>query len=180
MKTGRKRVNISTPNSMHIDTNSPRKIFLGLDLSLGRTGMVFWNGHKAVLLSIVPPPSAKACIEERISEILNKIVLALGEYPPTFTAVEGPAYSRPQGAFKTGMLAGAVRTMLWQSNILFAEVDPISLKKFATGNHKAPKQEMIKAAKDRGIPVSNDDEADAFFLAKWACDKYATAVELAP
>lgn len=52
-------------------------------------------------------------------------------------------------------------------------VNVMSLKKFATGNGKASKVEMIKAAESKyNFHAKNDDEADAFWIFKYYCNKY--------
>lgn len=52
-------------------------------------------------------------------------------------------------------------------------VNPSTLKKFATGNGKASKYDMVMACKNRyNFQPRNDDEADAFWLYKYYCQKY--------
>ncbi len=52
-------------------------------------------------------------------------------------------------------------------------VNPSTLKKFATGNGKASKYDMVMACKERyNFHPNNDDEADAFWLFKYYCQKY--------
>lgn len=46
-----------------------------------------------------------------------------------------------------------------------------TLKKFATGNGNAGKPEMIAAAIAAGFNVSNDDEADAIHLLRYAIER---------
>lgn len=47
-----------------------------------------------------------------------------------------------------------------------------TIKKFATGNGRASKAEMVKAARDYGYVVSDDNEADALCLLKYAMHTY--------
>ena len=52
-------------------------------------------------------------------------------------------------------------------------VNVTTLKKFATGNGKANKLDMIKAAKERyNFCAKNDDECDAFWLYRYYCNKH--------
>ena len=52
-------------------------------------------------------------------------------------------------------------------------VNPATLKKFATGNGKATKYDMITACKTRyNFHPKNDDESDAFWLHKYYCQKH--------
>jgi Holliday junction resolvasome RuvABC endonuclease subunit len=45
-----------------------------------------------------------------------------------------------------------------------------TIKKHATGKGNAGKDEMIAAAKAKGHPVENDNEADAIAILHWALD----------
>ena len=52
-------------------------------------------------------------------------------------------------------------------------VNPMTLKKFATGNGKATKLDMINSCKERfNFHPQNDDHADAFWLFKYYCNKH--------
>ncbi len=52
-------------------------------------------------------------------------------------------------------------------------VNPMTLKKFATGNGRATKLDMINACKTRyNFQPRTDDEADAFWLFKYYCQKH--------
>lgn len=52
-------------------------------------------------------------------------------------------------------------------------INVMTLKKFAAGNGRATKLDMIKAAESKyNFHAKNDDEADAFWLYKYYCHKY--------
>ena len=52
-------------------------------------------------------------------------------------------------------------------------VNPLTLKKFATGNGKANKLDMISACRTRyNFNPRSDDEADAFWLHQYYCQKH--------
>lgn len=52
-------------------------------------------------------------------------------------------------------------------------INVMTLKKFATGNGRATKLDMIKACVDKyNYRPRTDDEADAFWLYKYYCHKY--------
>lgn len=53
----------------------------------------------------------------------------------------------------------------------FACIPPTSIKLYATGNGRARKPEMIEALFDEfGLQFSTDDEVDAYWIARLACD----------
>ena len=54
-------------------------------------------------------------------------------------------------------------------------VEVKALKKFATGNGNSGKPEMIAAAQAAGFDVSNDDQADAIHLLR-----YAISIDILP
>ncbi len=47
-------------------------------------------------------------------------------------------------------------------------VNVSTVKKFATGKGNAKKYEMIAAAEEAGANPQNDDEADAYWIGRWA------------
>lgn len=52
-------------------------------------------------------------------------------------------------------------------------INVMTLKKFAAGNGRATKLDMIKAAESKyNFHAKNDDEADTFWLYKYYCHKY--------
>lgn len=74
-------------------------------------------------------------------------------------------------AFKTGELGGMLRNDLCALGPDFPvfEVAIGTLKMFLSGNGRASKDDQIAAALNRyGVPVTSDDEADAYGLARLA------------
>ena len=85
------------------------------------------------------------------------------------------AYERPfhRGAAPTAMgfgLAGVLESHFSTNNIVDYTVSTI--KKFATGSGTADKDSMMLAAELAGASPKNDHEADAFFVAKMAEEKF--------
>ena len=61
-------------------------------------------------------------------------------------------------------LAGTLMVWCEQHEVGYGKVDVSTIKKFATGKGNAQKPDMIKAAKDVGYNVIDDNEADALHL----------------
>lgn len=151
----------------------------GIDLSITGTGIAVWNGEEVLYLTRVHTPGpSKAVFEARVRIIRRYVMREILAYKPTLVAIEGAAYGRPNQAFALGELAGVIKYSLHQTNQAFVLVAPTRLKKFATGKGNATKYEVVQAAYPYlGHREYSHDEADAFFLAKFAYDNYADLVE---
>lgn len=65
----------------------------------------------------------------------------------------------------TGMVHGAVRSMLIEEGLRYATLPPSSLKKYATGRGNATKTDMAVAALKRGnVEFRDDNECDSWWL----------------
>lgn len=139
---------------------APAPTVIGLDLSMGRTGVATATGVD----SLVAPSQVKGFarmrwIRARVLEWTNGADLVV---------VEAPAFSSNQayakeiaGLWHVVMIAVDARGTRW------VDVMSNTLKKYGTGKGRCEKTEMVIAAVKRmpWLEVSNDDEADA----AWAC-----------
>jgi len=76
-----------------------------------------------------------------------------------------------RGGYATQVLVGLeteVQTFAAQKEIQVSPVHTATLKKWATGNGRASKADMIKAAKTHGWNPKDDNEADAQLLLMYA------------
>lgn len=83
----------------------------------------------------------------------------------TSATLEGYSYGSTGRVFELGELGGVTKVLLTEQNIPYHAVPPLSVKKFATGNAHADKAAMVAAAVQQGAPCTDDNQADAFFLA---------------
>lgn len=142
---------------------------VGLDLSTKRVGFAAADGE---LFSI----SAHAGAEDpyrRLHELGREIERALRLRPPfpELVVVEGYSLGGPGilSKIRLGEVGGIVRTRLFEIGIRFVDVPPKNLKRFATGNGNATKEQMVSRAIELGARGNvNDDEADAFHLRRMA------------
>ena len=65
-------------------------------------------------------------------------------------------------------IAGIIEACVSQHKLPVMDVAVPTIKKFATGHGKGPKVDMIAAAQRMGYKGSNEHEADAFCLLKYA------------
>jgi Holliday junction resolvasome RuvABC endonuclease subunit len=85
--------------------------------------------------------------------------------PYTLAAIEGPAYGAPGQVVQLGMVQAAIRIVLMEHGIPYAEVSPTTLKCFATGSSTASKDDMLASARGvSGLDIADDNGADAWWL----------------
>lgn len=70
-------------------------------------------------------------------------------------------------------LRGVMKAVCYLYNWHYLEVQPTTLKKWATGSGKASKQEMVEAACKYEPDIISDDQADAVLLRHFGIDQLA-------
>lgn len=86
-------------------------------------------------------------------------------------ALEAPSLNSTNRLFDLGEVSGVIKLMAATDfNIDPITVEPLVLKKFATGNAHSDKSSVLQAVKNNwGLDLGNDDDAaDAFILAQMA------------
>lgn len=101
-----------------------------------------------------------AYIRDQAKELLQQDVRQL--------AMEGYAFNATSQHFSLGEVGGVIKLLAHDLDVPVTVVAPVSLKKFATGNVRADKSVMIAAAERMGARPRDDNQADAFFLARVA------------
>lgn len=83
-----------------------------------------------------------------------------------------------RGGAATEYAIGCVATVqAWcaDNQVEHAAVHTATLKKFATGNGRASKTEMVEAARQRfRVPIEDDNEADALLVLDWALGEFGS------
>ena len=141
--------------------------YLGIDQSLTATGLCLLNdGGYLLRLETVDPGKVRGAA--RLSLIKQRLLSFLSREPVKGAAYEGYAYDAVGRVFQLGEVGGVVQLTLHEGGVPAVSVAPVALKKFATGSPKADKDVMIAAAKRAEIAAADDNQADAFFLARVA------------
>ncbi|MGC6586566.1 crossover junction endodeoxyribonuclease RuvC [Paenibacillus sp. Dod16] len=140
--------------------------YVGIDPS-GETGIALIDMHGNYLdgLEIAPEIENKTV---KICEIVEGIFDNLEA--DDVVAIEGFSYgSKGQGIdFQFG-LGHAIRLELYRQDMKWIEVAPTQVKKYATGNHQASKNNMVLPIyKHWGFEHNSDNVRDAFVLAQIA------------
>jgi Holliday junction resolvasome RuvABC endonuclease subunit len=149
---------------------------VGLDLSLRHTAIATTDGKVHVIEGAAvrddDPQGAMDRLEYVCTQITN--IIYAGP-PPELAVIEGYSFgSSTKGVRAMAELGGCVRRGLWRLAVPYLEVPPTTLKKYATGNGKAGKYDVIKAAgKHLGYDGTNDNEADALWLRAIGCELLA-------
>jgi Holliday junction resolvasome RuvABC endonuclease subunit len=134
----------------------------GLDLSMTATGVAHSSIEGETLAACTHLIAVKGTRDSRLVTIKNQV----REYirGSELVLIEG-FLQKSFSAGTTGMVHGAVRTMLLEEGITYGTLPPSSLKKYATGKGTASKTDMALAAYKRGgVEFTNDNECDGWWL----------------
>lgn len=135
---------------------------MGLDLSLTGTGVVVLEDEKLVAFDLISTPSF-AVEEVRFRRIWKRIYKMICRHTPNIvmleSAIGGPTQHQTHG------LNAVIRYELFNHKIVFDTMAPNTLKKKATGNGRASKEEMTVAARKHWPECPDHNCADAYHLA---------------
>lgn len=106
----------------------------------------------------------------RLDRIETKVRKTIAAERPALVVIEGYAFGKQFSREQMGEVGGVVRLAIYRSGYedRMLVVPPLMLKRFATGNPKAKKPEMIAAAREKAPEawIRDEHQADAFWLAK--------------
>jgi Holliday junction resolvasome RuvABC endonuclease subunit len=149
---------------------------LGIDLSLSAPGIAFCD--EPVVLPSPPAKSESARGPARLNFRSRQFLTLLESMKPKAVVLEAQVNSAHNGTLgmkATAELFGVLGLILWTRDIPCAEVNPVTLKVFATGSARASKEQMIESAIANGanLPqmrlshnrwVPDHNAADAWWL----------------
>lgn len=140
-------------------------MLLGVDQSLNGTGVCRTTAAGGVQVLLTVALKARAG-DQRLLTIRNTLKPLLEGV--TFLAMEGYSYGSTNQAFTLGEVGGVIKTLCLEHAIPYLAVPPTVLKMFAVGQGSASKADMIAAAQAAGARPADDNQADAFWLARLA------------
>lgn len=136
---------------------------VGLDLSLAATGVVQLKGQFRERETLTNKDNG--C--KRLVSIRQQVLARCED--ATLVALENYAFARPNQAHQVGELGGVIRVALFEAGIRYIEVTPGQVKLFATGKGNSNKvQVAVSVAKRWGVEFADDNQYDAYVLAKIA------------
>ena len=147
-------------------------ISLGLDLSLTGTGLVILEDGKITKRHLIKSkPVGDLPISEliRIQKIVEEIKTNIEGKKIDIAVIEGLAFMARNATalVQLSALNYMTRGLLAGMKLPFVIIAPTSLKKFATGSGGSKKDVMlIEVFKRWGVTILNDNENDAYCLAK--------------
>lgn len=150
---------------------------VGIDLSMTRPGIarIYGTGpggeyvstSTTVFRSSGTRADTLADRGRRITKLKEQVLTWRNDWT-TLVVIESPSLgSHTAGTWDRAGLWWQIVGNLLRQDIPVAEISPLSLKKYATGNGRAEKGEMEDAAERLlGYRLPTNDEADGFFLAQ--------------
>lgn len=146
----------------------------GIDLSFTGTGIVTWNGKKALDCRLVVTGTKDGTDQDRHRYIADEILLAVLDNKPHRIAIED--YIRRgmknfNNVVRLAELGGVVKLRLWEAGFQWVTYTPTEVKLFATGKGNASKVDMVFAAK-KIISLPDNNVADGLHIARYAWNRH--------
>lgn len=149
-------------------------MFLGIDSSLRRPGAVLLSGQGLLLRASHLKVGDTVRGGQRLDMIYRWLAedvlqgVRLGDVHGA--AIEGPSLDSTHREYDLGSAFGVCQLAAFRVTGKECRIiEPSRLKKFATGNGAATKEEVLYAVKDLwGVALTDDNEGDAYVLAQIA------------
>lgn len=145
---------------------------LGLDVSLAATGYCFLDEENAKIVEsgVVRPVGMNGVV--RLGFIESKVLNLVKNHGAKVAAIEGYAFSAHAAySHELGEACGLIKLALFKGGYSTRIISPSTLKKFVTGKGNAKKNEMLlKVYKRWGVEFADDNEADAYSLARYVLE----------
>lgn len=139
---------------------------MGIDLALGRTGLALPDG---TTLNVTPTGAGY----RKIADLALTVLAIVDTAKPDLVVLEdyAPNSLGTNSTIRSAEAGGVVRTHLTLRHHDWRTVAPNTLKKYATGNGRATKEEMVTRAIELGAAATiTHDEADAYFLRRYGIE----------
>ena len=168
--------------------------FIGVDPSVTGFASIILDENNNVLQEITLKGKKDTPDPQRLSELAEEFLKHVEEGDTLF--IEGFAFgSSGRGVSKAYGIGWLLRDRLLQKGCSYLDIPPTRLKKYASDNGRAAKDEIVESVEtifgyevpsrtSRANSPKNDDIADAYTLARMArdyyCNYYGTKVDVLP
>lgn len=143
-------------------------VIAGLDVALVSTGVVILDGDEIEEERLINTAASKApyADQDRMLSLIGQVFYILEKWDPAFVGLEGPAFGAHSPDTRPHEALGVIKCELRKQCFHFETYTPSQVKKHATGNGNASKDQMVLAAREAGVVSSNHNVADAYFVAR--------------
>lgn len=119
---------------------------IGIDQSYSSTGLVLLEDGELKEFHIIRSPKALS-IYERAEFLANAILMHANNFEPDIVGIEGLAFGMRGDATRdlAGLQFVIVNKLMFEGNFAVDVVAPNAVKKHATGNGRAKKEELYEA-----------------------------------
>jgi len=147
--------------------------YLGIDASLRRTGLCFYDGKKFHTRIIDTPEKLKGMA--RLAWLDEQFAQAIERVPLGGVALEGYAFGVRGGRLADLAEWGSlIRMRLYRCEHPTIIVPPMTMKKYLVNGKLEKNKIMLEVYKQYGVECATDDEADAVVLAAMAANKWGS------
>lgn len=142
-------------------------MYVGIDPSLTSPGLAILNQDGSLGGTFFL--ATKKLRDGARLETIYSWAMKLLPKEPACAVIEGYAINAQNRPFDLGEAGGVLRLALTQRAIAYTVVPPALVKKYVTGNGQATKTQIQAAIKLKwGLAISQEDEADAYGMARLA------------
>lgn len=119
-------------------------MLISLDISIRSTGYCIFNDKGELVVFGTINSSSKDLIYTRLDYIESKLISILNKYKITTACVEAPSFgSRGAMSYNLFGVHFSIVRVLNNYNIAYSQLNIASIKKYATGNGRAGKENMV-------------------------------------
>lgn len=147
------------------------KIFAGIDPSLTNTGVVLLQDGKVIKSQTNKTDPSKTAKEEleRLRRITSAVADSFLSDNISLAALEAPSFcSKSSSIVQLSGLNFFLRQTLFENNIPFLIVPPMTLKKFVGKGNMKKEEVKLAVYKRWGFEDKSNDITDAYALARFA------------
>lgn len=152
--------------------------YVGIDPSLTSPGLAILNEDLSVR-GLFNLATKKLRGGERLAAIYDWACSHLKDLGPAKAAIEGYALKAQNRPFDLGEAGGVLRLALTKNWIPYQVVTPAEVKKFATGNGQATKEQIRRCIHARwGLDIPQEDQADAYVIGRFSVKPAPPTIKL--